>query len=85
MRSDGVFKVYSVDISVPEYITALKLDKRKFRKRTLVMREILKDAIVTAEIYVNKDTHDVASIDLVTKHLAQFKRMRQKYMVLILF
>lgn len=73
VRSDGVFKVYSVDISVPEYITALKLDKENSGKDISDAREILKDAIVTAEIYVNKDTHDVASIDLVTKHLAQIQ------------
>ena len=78
VREDAVTKVYSVDISVPEYLASLKLDKENTKKDIKDAEQILEKAIVSAEIYVDKKTQDVKSIDLTTKHLTQIQTEETK-------
>lgn len=77
-RDGKTYERYSVVLSNPGFISALESDEDATESDVEDARKILADAVMSAELTIDKDTGYITSIKLDAKHLTQIQTEESK-------
>lgn len=68
---DVLLTKYRIEVSVPDFITALAKDPDRTAKEIEEVKVILKDAVITATFFVDKNSQYIKRITIDAKNLSQ--------------